>query len=96
MLRKHTPAGSAASPQRRGLGSPQSALPACLPVQDYEGGEFLDDTGELVYRNKRQKRQQTAEDRIYGVFADNSGARCNHAGSQNAPPHTAPVVAVTF
>ncbi len=37
---------------------------------DFEGGEWID--GEFYYKNKRQKRQQTAEDRIYGVFAENS------------------------
>ncbi|KAL6781326.1 hypothetical protein ACKKBG_A10685 [Auxenochlorella protothecoides x Auxenochlorella symbiontica] len=35
---------------------------------DYEGGEFIE--GEYFYRNKRFKKQQTAEDRIYGVFAE--------------------------
>ncbi len=35
---------------------------------DYEGGEYIE--GEYFYRNKRFKKQQTAEDRIYGVFAE--------------------------
>lgn len=37
---------------------------------DFEGGEWIG--GEFFYRNKRQKKQQTEEDRIYGVFAENS------------------------
>eukprot|EP00200_Dunaliella_tertiolecta_P006438 CAMPEP_0202339820 /NCGR_PEP_ID=MMETSP1126-20121109/1516_1 /ASSEMBLY_ACC=CAM_ASM_000457 /TAXON_ID=3047 /ORGANISM="Dunaliella tertiolecta, Strain CCMP1320" /LENGTH=867 /DNA_ID=CAMNT_0048930421 /DNA_START=98 /DNA_END=2701 /DNA_ORIENTATION=- len=37
---------------------------------DYEGGEFIG--GEFYYRKKRSKRQQTEEDRLYGVFADGS------------------------
>ena len=35
---------------------------------DYEGGEWIGD--EYFYRGKKQKYQQTAEDRLYGVFAD--------------------------
>ena len=35
---------------------------------DYEGGEWIGD--EYFYRNKKQKFQQSAEDRLYGVFAD--------------------------
>lgn len=35
---------------------------------DYEGGEWVGN--EYFYRNKKQKHQQTAEDRLYGVFAD--------------------------
>lgn len=34
---------------------------------DYEGGEWIG--GEFFYRSKRQKRQQTSEDRLYGIFA---------------------------
>jgi len=37
---------------------------------DYEGGEWIG--GEFYFRNKRQKRQQTEDDRIYGVFAEGS------------------------
>jgi tuftelin-interacting protein 11 len=37
---------------------------------DFEGGEYID--GEFFYRNKRQKRQQTKDEIIYGVFADDS------------------------
>lgn len=37
---------------------------------DFEGGEWIG--GEYFHRGKRQKRQQTAVDRIYGVFAENS------------------------
>ena len=39
---------------------------------DYEGGEFIG--GEFFHRGKRQRKQQTAEERIYGVFAEDSGA----------------------
>ena len=35
---------------------------------DYEGGEWIGD--EYFHRGKKQKYQQTAEDRLYGVFAD--------------------------
>lgn len=35
---------------------------------DYEGVEQIGD--EYFYRSKKQKYQQTAEDRLYGVFAD--------------------------
>jgi len=35
-----------------------------------EGGEFIG--GEFYYRKKRSKRQQTEEDRLYGVFAEGS------------------------
>lgn len=37
---------------------------------DFEGGEYID--GEFFYRNKKQKRQQTKDEIIYGVFADDS------------------------
>ena len=37
---------------------------------DFEGGEWIG--GEFFFRNKRQKKQQTEDDRIYGVFAENS------------------------
>lgn len=51
---------------------------------DFEGGEWIG--GEFFYRNKRQKRQQTEEDRIYGVFAENSsdkeGGRRRRDGSK--------------
>ncbi len=35
---------------------------------DYEGVEQIGD--EYFYRSKKQKHQQTAEDRLFGVFAD--------------------------
>jgi len=34
---------------------------------DYEGGEWIED--EFFYRNKRKKRSQIRDDRIYGIFA---------------------------
>ena len=37
---------------------------------DFEGGQWIG--GEFFFSNKRQKRQQTADDRLYGVFADGS------------------------
>lgn len=39
---------------------------------DFEGGEWIG--GEFFHRGKKQKRQQTAEDRLYGIFAEDSGA----------------------
>ena len=38
---------------------------------DYEGGEWIG--GEFFHRGKKQKRQQTADDRLYGIFAEDSG-----------------------
>ena len=40
----------------------------CDVDNDYEGVEQIGD--EYFYRSKKQKHQQTAEDRLYGVFAD--------------------------
>ncbi|PRW56706.1 septin and tuftelin-interacting 1-like protein 1 [Chlorella sorokiniana] len=37
---------------------------------DFEGGEWIG--GEFFHRGKKQKRQQTAEDRLYGIFAEDS------------------------
>ncbi|KAI7842892.1 hypothetical protein COHA_003404 [Chlorella ohadii] len=37
---------------------------------DYEGGEWIG--GEFFHRGKKQKRQQTADDRLYGIFAEDS------------------------
>lgn len=37
---------------------------------DYEGGKWVD--GEFYYKSKRQKRVQTRDDQLYGVFADDS------------------------
>ena len=39
---------------------------------DYEGGEFIN--GEFFHRGKKQRKAQTAEDALYGVFAEDSGA----------------------
>jgi tuftelin-interacting protein 11 len=37
---------------------------------DYEGLQWIG--GEAFFKAKRQKRQQTKDDQLYGVFADNS------------------------
>lgn len=52
---------------------------------DFEGGEFIG--GEFYYLNKRQKRQQTAEDRIYGIFAE-SGTACRWRRPQGGVPES--------
>jgi tuftelin-interacting protein 11 len=38
---------------------------------DFEEGEFIN--GEFFHRGKRQRKQQTKEEQLYGVFADDSG-----------------------
>lgn len=64
---------------------------------DFEGGEWIG--GEFFYRNKRQKRQQTEEDRIYGVFAENSsdeeGGRRGRRGDGTKADLTKPVAFVS-
>ena len=58
---------------------------------DYEGGEWVGD--EYFYRNKKQKHQQTAEDRLYGVFADSDseGEGRGRKRSQKAADFSKPV-----
>lgn len=58
---------------------------------DYEGGEWVGD--EYFYRNKKQKHQQTAEDRLYGVFADSDseGEGRGRKSSRKAADFSRPV-----
>ncbi len=47
---------------------------------DFEGGQFID--GEFYYASKRQKRQQTKEDQLFGVFneSDSDGEHRQRGG----------------
>ena len=58
---------------------------------DYQGGQWVGD--EYFYRNKKQKHQQTAEDRLYGVFADSDseGEGRGRRKSQKAADFSKPV-----
>ena len=58
---------------------------------DYEGGEWVGD--EYFYRNKKQKHQQTAEHRLYGVFADSDseGEGRGRKSSRKAADFSKPV-----
>ncbi|EFN58159.1 hypothetical protein CHLNCDRAFT_50559 [Chlorella variabilis] len=49
---------------------------------DFEGGEFIG--SEFFHRGKRQRKQQTADDRLYGIFADDSDDE--HGGRRKGGP----------
>ena len=51
---------------------------------DFEDGEFIN--GEFFHRGKRQRKQQTKEDQLYGVFAEDSGARPSRSCSSSQLP----------
>lgn len=58
---------------------------------DYEGGQWVGD--EYFYQNKKQKTHQTADDRLYGVFADSDseGEGRGRKRSQKAADFSRPV-----
>ena len=62
---------------------------------DFEGGQWIG--GEYFYKNKRQKRQQTEEDRLYGIFAEDDsedegrGRRGRRGGGAGRSDFTKPV-----
>lgn len=49
---------------------------------DFEDGEFIN--GEFFHRGKRQRKQQTKEEQLYGVFAEDSGARPSPSRSRSS------------
>ena len=56
---------------------------------DYEGGEFIG--GEYFYHQKRQKREWTKEDQIYGMFNDSDdegGGRRRRPKGSSVPLNT--------
>lgn len=58
---------------------------------DYEGGQWVGD--EYFYQNKKQKTHQTADERLYGVFADSDsdGEGRGKKRSQKAADYSRPV-----
>lgn len=58
---------------------------------DYEGGQWVGD--EYFYQNKKQKTHQTADERLYGVFADSDseGEGRGKKRSQKAADFSRPV-----
>eukprot|EP00803_Ostreobium_quekettii_P005141 evm.model.scf_54.2 EVM.evm.TU.scf_54.2 scf_54:5179-15799(+) len=62
---------------------------------DFEGGQWIG--GEYFYKNKRQKRQQTEDDRLYGIFAEDDsedegrGRRGRRGGGPGRSDFTKPV-----
>ena len=60
---------------------------------DYEGLEWIG--GEAFFQAKRQKRQQTKEDQLYGVFADSDsdseGRRARRGGGGGPKDYSKPV-----
>lgn len=58
---------------------------------DYEGGQWVGD--EYFYQNKKLKTHQTADERLYGVFADSDsdGEGRSRKRSQKSADYSRPV-----
>ncbi len=67
-----------------------------LEDRDHDGGEWIG--GEYFHRGKRQRRQQTKEDQLYGVFAADSDEeeerRGRRKGERGQADYAAPVAFV--